>query len=62
MPVVAVAGNHDHRAALRVHLLGEPADDAPLDRVVRLGGLRIVVLDTTVPGHGRGELRPARLG
>lgn len=61
VPVVAVAGNHDDRAALRVHLLGEPADDSPLDHVVRLGGLRVVVLDTTVPGHGHGELRPAQL-
>jgi Icc protein len=61
VPVVPVAGNHDDRAALREHLMGLAADDAPLDHVVRLGGLRVVVLDTTVPGHGHGELRPEQL-
>jgi 3',5'-cyclic-AMP phosphodiesterase len=60
-PVVYVAGNHDDRAALRSHLLGSEPSDAPLDHVVRLGDLRIVVLDSTVPGRTYGELRPAQL-
>jgi 3',5'-cyclic AMP phosphodiesterase CpdA len=60
--VVVVAGNHDRRAALREHVLdGLPGGDEPLDRVHRLGGLRIVVLDTTVPGQPHGELAPAQL-
>ena len=61
IPAVYVAGNHDDRALVREHLMDRPADDAPLDHVVRLGRLRVVVLDTTVPGHGHGELRPAQL-
>lgn len=61
VPVLAVAGNHDDRAALREHLLGAGPSAAPLDTVVEVDGLRIVVLDSTVPGHGHGELRPAQL-
>lgn len=59
--VVVVAGNHDRRAALREHVLGVDPSDEPLDRVHRLGGLRIVVLDSTVPGAPHGELAPAQL-
>jgi 3',5'-cyclic-AMP phosphodiesterase len=40
---------------------GEPGDTAPLDHVTWVGGLRIVVLDSTVPGHVHGELSPAQL-
>jgi 3',5'-cyclic AMP phosphodiesterase CpdA len=66
IPVVPVAGNHDDRAGIRVHLMDRPADPSgpdrtPLDHVVRIGGLRVVVLDTTVPGHGHGELRRAQV-
>jgi Icc protein len=60
-PLVYAAGNHDDRAALREHLLGEPPSADPLDHVVRVGDLRIVVLDSTVPGHPHGALRPEQL-
>ncbi len=60
-PAVYVAGNHDDRAALREHLLGESPTTRPLDHVVRLGNLRIIVLDSTVPGYGYGELDPEQL-
>lgn len=59
--VVYVAGNHDDRAELRSHLLGAEPSYAPFDHVRRLGGLRIVVLDTSVPGEAHGELEPAQL-
>ena len=59
--VVWVMGNHDDRAALRRHLLSEPASAEPLDRVVEVDGLRIVTLDTSVPGHHHGELTDAQL-
>jgi Icc protein len=60
--VVHVAGNHDDRATLREHLLDDDSDDSsPLDHVVRFGDLRIVVLDSTVPGRAYGELRPGQL-
>ena len=65
-PALFAMGNHDDRAALRRHLLGvrlrgEPGDTAPLDHVTWVGGLRIIVLDSTVPGHVHGELSPAQL-
>lgn len=54
-------GNHDSRAALREHLLGEEPSSAPLDRVHWVNGLRVVVLDTSVPGFHHGALTAAQL-
>lgn len=61
--VIWVMGNHDDRAGFRGELLGErhePAD-APVDGVTMLGGLRIISLDTSVPGYHHGELSGAQL-
>ncbi len=49
-------GNHDDRAVFRTELLGEPAGDTPVNRVHWLGGLRLLCLDTTVPGRDHGEV------
>jgi Icc protein len=54
--VVWVMGNHDDRRAFRAELLGEAPSDAPVDAVTRIGGLRIIALDSTVPGHHHGEV------
>jgi 3',5'-cyclic-AMP phosphodiesterase len=54
--VVWVMGNHDDRAAFRSRLLGQTASTVPVDRVHWFGGLRLIVLDSTVPGHHHGEL------
>lgn len=54
--LVWAMGNHDDRGALREHLLGEAPTMAPIDRVDELEGLRIVTLDTTVPGAHHGEV------
>lgn len=59
--VVWVMGNHDERRAFRTELLDEPASDAPIDAVTRIGGLRIITLDSTVPGHHHGEVADAQL-
>jgi 3',5'-cyclic-AMP phosphodiesterase len=59
--VVWVMGNHDDRAAMRQHLLSEPASGESLDRVHLVNGLRIVALDTSVPGHHYGEVTDAQL-
>ena len=61
VPVLYAAGNHDERAALRAHLLGEAPSREPLDQVVHVGTLRIIVLDSTVPGQAHGSLRPGQL-
>jgi Icc protein len=59
--VLWVMGNHDDRRAFRVGLLDEAADLRPVDRVDELDGLRVVTLDTSVPGHHHGELSDAQL-
>ncbi|WP_314507088.1 phosphodiesterase [uncultured Microbacterium sp.] len=56
-----VMGNHDDRGQLRSRLLDEAADMAPVDRVDELDGLRLVTLDTSVPGAHYGEVRDAQL-
>lgn len=60
-PVVWVAGNHDERGPLRQGLLGGAADGEPVTAVHDLGGLRLVVLDTSVPGWHHGDLDAAQL-
>lgn len=63
-PVLWVMGNHDDRAQMRTHLFDEPAGadpQHPIDRVDELDGLRIVTLDSSVPGHHHGELTDAQL-
>lgn len=61
--VVWVMGNHDSRVPFARTLLGADVvdPDAPLDRVLLLEGLRVIVLDTTIPGYHDGQLRPGQL-
>ncbi|CAI9386872.1 phosphodiesterase [Microbacterium sp. T2.11-28] len=60
--VVWVMGNHDERAAFRAELWDEHGDDQrPVDRVDEFDGLRIVTLDTSVPGHHYGEVADEQL-
>jgi 3',5'-cyclic AMP phosphodiesterase CpdA len=58
-----VMGNHDDRGQFRARLLDETpgSTPAPVDRVDELDGLRLVTLDTSVPGHHHGELRDSQL-
>ncbi len=55
-PVVWVAGNHDERPALRQELLGLTPTEDPVTGAWDLGGLRLVALDTSVPGWHHGDL------
>ncbi|SJN45488.1 3',5'-cyclic-nucleotide phosphodiesterase [Microbacterium esteraromaticum] len=60
--VVWVMGNHDDRSAFREGLLDDPVgDDSPVDRVDDISGLRIVTLDSTVPGEHHGEISDSQL-
>ncbi|GAB3606831.1 3',5'-cyclic adenosine monophosphate phosphodiesterase CpdA [Conyzicola nivalis] len=64
--VVWVMGNHDDRGAFRDGLLdqghlGIEQKSAPVDRVYDVNGLRIISLDSTVPGHHYGEITGAQL-
>lgn len=60
-PVVWVAGNHDERPALRASLLDGAPTEEPVTGVWDLGGLRLVALDTSVPGWHHGDLDEAQL-
>jgi 3',5'-cyclic-AMP phosphodiesterase len=55
--VVWTMGNHDERPAYSSGLFGR-ASDAPQDRVHDVAGLRVVALDSTVPGYHHGEVGP----
>jgi 3',5'-cyclic AMP phosphodiesterase CpdA len=55
--LLVLPGNHDDVATLRTELL----DGGPVDRVVALAGVRIVCLDSTVPGAHHGALWGAQL-
>jgi 3',5'-cyclic AMP phosphodiesterase CpdA len=60
--VVWVMGNHDERTPYAKALFGEEATDATTqDRVHEVDGLRIVALDTSVPGYHHGDLTDAQL-
>lgn len=58
--VLYMPGNHDDRQAFRRVLL-DGQGEGPLDQVLWLGGLRLVALDSCVPGRHHGELDPAQL-
>jgi 3',5'-cyclic AMP phosphodiesterase CpdA len=60
-PVIWVAGNHDERPALRRDLLDLPPTEEPVTGVWELDGLRVVALDTSVPGWHHGDLDPGQL-
>ncbi|MBA8815775.1 3',5'-cyclic AMP phosphodiesterase CpdA [Microbacterium halimionae] len=62
-PVLWVMGNHDDRRAFRNVLLDTDAADpnATIDRVDELDGLRVITLDTSIPGEHYGELSDAQL-
>jgi len=59
--VIWVMGNHDDRANFRSELLGQVPSMAPVDRVYDLNGLRLIVLDSTVPGEHHGLVTDAQL-
>ena len=61
VPVYPLPGNHDDRAAIRraFELPGDGSEPVQYD--VDLGPLRLIVLDSTLPGEDPGELDAARL-
>ena len=54
--VIYLPGNHDVRKEFRSHLLGAVQDGAPINQVHWRDGLRIVALDSTVPGEEYGVI------
>jgi Icc protein len=59
--VIWVMGNHDDRGAFRAGLLGEHPSARPVDRVYDVNGLRIITLDSTVPGAHWGKVTDEQL-
>jgi 3',5'-cyclic-AMP phosphodiesterase len=58
--IIWVMGNHDERPAYSKALFGKESTE-PQDRVEMLGGLRIISLDSTVPGYHHGALLDSQL-
>ncbi|MGK9148631.1 phosphodiesterase [Plantibacter flavus] len=59
--IVWLMGNHDERATMRTELLDLPPGESPIDSVWDFDGLRVIGLDSTVPGWHHGELEDAQL-
>jgi Icc protein len=55
-PVLPCPGNHDVRAAYRKALLDEDADGAPVNRVHHVGGVAVLMCDSSIPGRSEGLL------
>jgi len=60
--IIWVMGNHDERGPFSSILFGGDSDDTtPQDRIYDIDGLRIVALDSSVPGYHHGELTDDQL-
>lgn len=59
--VIWAMGNHDNRANFRAELLDQPGNDSSVDHSYFINGLRIITLDTSVPGFHHGEISPEQL-
>jgi Icc protein len=56
LPCFVLPGNHDDRATLRRHFDVPGEGDAPIHYAVDAGSLRLIALDTQVPGEDHGQL------
>jgi len=61
VPTLFLPGNHDARPAFRAHLLNWEENEDVIDQVVWVGGLRVIALDSTVPGSPHGALDESQL-
>ena len=59
--LVWVMGNHDEREPFSEIMWREEPTTDTRDRVIMLGDLRLIVLDSSVPWYHHGELTPAQL-
>lgn len=62
VPVHVLGGNHDLREGLRARFGLSGDARAPVQYSADLGPLRLVAVDTTIPGRAGGELDAERLG
>lgn len=61
LPVIWATGNHDVRTAFHEHVLDLPEVTEPVLQVHDVSGLRVLVLDSTVPGAGDGVVTEEHL-
>lgn len=63
-PVVAIPGNHDDRSELRRRFAGLPhgGPHDPLDYVIDGHEVRLICLDTTIPGSHAGQVTAEQMG
>jgi 3',5'-cyclic-AMP phosphodiesterase len=61
IPYHVLAGNHDHRVALRAAFGLDGADEDPVRYRADQGPLRLIALDTTIPGESGGALGDGQL-
>lgn len=65
VPVLPLPGNHDNRAAMAAalaHLAPFPqGEDGHLSYRADIGGMRLLMLDATVPGHPHGQILPSHI-
>jgi 3',5'-cyclic AMP phosphodiesterase CpdA len=59
--VIWCMGNHDDRSTFRRVLFGQAGNARPVDRVYDVNGLRVITLDTSVPGQHWGSVSGAQL-
>ncbi|WP_223426139.1 phosphodiesterase [Tateyamaria pelophila] len=56
LPIHVIPGNHDARAPMRHAFASHLPADGPLNWEQRIGGIRLIGLDTLVEGQGAGTL------
>lgn len=61
VPLHVIPGNHDDRALLRQAFDLPGVGDEPVDYAVEVGELRLVALDSNVPGRDLGGFEPKQL-
>lgn len=59
--LIWVMGNHDKRDALRTYLMDEAESLTPVDKVYEFNGLRVISLDSSVPGYHYGLVSSQQL-
>ena len=55
-PTHVAMGNRDDRERMRRHFGIPPASGAPLNYATDVGAIRLIVIDTTIPGDDAGDL------
>jgi Icc protein len=60
-PLYVLPGNHDDRGALRRHFAIPGSDDQAVQYSADIGPLRLIALDSMIPGQDSGALGPERL-